>query len=313
VVWTGHPNLRASSAWRAAPLFLLLCGMAVAMAMVSGDALFGAIVLLVWLPGSAATAAVWAWQRSRTTYVLTERCLHTTAPGRRSTIRLTSLPELQVVDEGDGCGTVTTPEDPRRPGGPVLRWLGMSGGAILWSIPDPWSVRRRIEKLRDDPVANTMPMNMTPITAPPARRGRRGSNTLSGLTWVAFGVVMLVFSGPAIAASAWPALLIPVALISAGAAFFVVPRVGARRGGGAVRGAGQLAIATVTAIREVPSSSETMEQLFELEYRYEVAGRPYTGIVRRLGFDDSHLAGIGDPILIRYEAAEPQRSVWARA
>jgi hypothetical protein len=310
VVWTGHPNLRASSARRAAPLFLLLCGMAVAMAMVSGDGLFGAIVLLVWLPGSAATVAVWAWQRSRTTYVLTDRCLHTTAPRRRSTIRLTSLPELQVVDEGDGCGTITTPEDPRRAGGPVLRWLGMSEGAILWSIPDPRGVRRRIEALRDDPVANTTPMSMTPIPAPPARRGRRGSNTLLGLTWMALGAVMLVFSGPAIAAFAWGALFMPIALIGTGAAFVVIPRVEARRG--AVRGSGQLGIATVTAIREGPSSNETREQLFELEYRYEVAGRLHTGIVDRLGFDDAHLAGIGDPILIRYEAAKPQRSVWAR-
>jgi membrane protein YdbS with pleckstrin-like domain len=310
IVWTGRPHADTWLASRVA----LIAGAVLAVTIYVGAAVardsWFLIAIAILVGGAYLAVSVRLWRLTRTTYAVTERYLYTRAPWRSSVIRLTALPELQVVDEAGGCGTIRLVADGEPPGISVLRWITLSPDVILWRIEDPDAVRQRMVDLRDRYGADGVAGVVDAIPAPQGARAPVWRVLSIALVWVVLGgfvAVSWVTSGQT--PTFGPVPLVAAASILTGIGFAVVilrDRWSAER----LRSTGQLAYARVTAITsEEPTGSRG--PIFEIEYRYEVVGRDYTGKTRELSFEQAHAAGVGDTILIRYDPSRPERSLWA--
>jgi hypothetical protein len=305
---------------------------AIALAMF-GPSIIVAITFATWSLLLVGPLALRLWRLSRTTYALTERRLYTFGPGAPAPMRITGLPRLIVVDEEADHGSIAFVPDEGPDRGQAPRWLGLPANVIVAAIPDPDAVLALIQALRgdatstaneaaaaamsgtdggtgSDPEASVL-ASAAPTLAPRSTRSWTRSQMLPiGISWTILGGFMVATAmtaglGPfAIQFAGLPAILTVAGVASVG--FAVAPVWRARR----LDRSGQGAIGTVSRVTEHRwSGSRRMRHL--VEYRYEVLGRRFTGRMGGLEFDEAHRVGVGDAVLVRFDPAHPERSVWA--
>jgi hypothetical protein len=72
---------------------------------------------------------------------------------------------------------------------------------------------------------------------------------------------------------------------------------------------GQTVVGVVTEIVDLADPESTTT--WEVRYGYEVMGRRYTGRCAGLSYEEAHVAGLGETILLRVDSEHPERSTWA--
>ena len=259
-------------------------------------------------------------------YTITEREVLVDRYGRTDSYPLASLGDLTLSLESGGLGTVRYTGPPRARVATrqdLLRgWIGLPpldrGEPLLEHLAEPQSVFAILRAAQAAAVpagGDESHADESPTVRPPSEltiRARSPEAVASAIFLLFVGAFWLLPRGiPTPWGSFESATLV---LIGLGVALPVFAALTLARRGSARRlvAEGLITQGTIAELVEVPPEDDE-ESRWLVAYRYhDLAGRPYVGFGSPMPLDETQLWPVGVSVQVRYDPADPQRSIALR-